>query len=92
MKPWLDEVTYGNPNDELLPYLEKGEFDFVFESLKKYPFPKNTSETTRDEMRELISIQNSPEQKNEEIMSRYFNYDKNMGDVFKTYCKEKDQS
>jgi len=40
MKPWLDEVTYGNPNDELLPYLEKGEFDFVFESLKNTPFQK----------------------------------------------------
>jgi hypothetical protein len=89
MKPWLDEVTYGNPNDELLPYLEKGEFDFVYESLKKYPFPKNTSETTRDEMRELISIQNAPEQKNEEIMSRYLNYDEHFGDVIKTYCKEK---
>jgi hypothetical protein len=40
-------------------------------------------------MRELISIQNAPEQKNEEIMSRYLNYDEHFGDVIKTYCKEK---
>lgn len=88
MKPWIDEVTYGNPNDELLPYLSKGEFDSVFESLKTYYPPKNASDTVKDEIRELISIQNSPEQKDEEIMSRYLNYDNNFIDVIKAYCKD----
>jgi hypothetical protein len=88
MKPWIDEVTYGNPNDELLPYLNKGEFDFVFESLKNYNPPKNGSEATRDELRELIAFQNAPEQKDEEIMSRFINYDDNFIDVIKTYCKD----
>jgi hypothetical protein len=86
MKPWVNEITYGNPTDNFLPYLQKGEFDFVFEGLKNYPFPQNGSDTTKDEIRELISFQNSPEQKDEEIMTRFLKYDSKMIDVFKEYC------
>ena len=54
MKPWVNELEYGNPTDNYLPYLEKGEFDFLTEELQKYAFPENDSDATRDEMRELI--------------------------------------
>ena len=87
MKPWVNELEYGNPTDNYLPYLEKGEFDFLTEELQKYAFPENDSDATRDEMRELISFQNAPEQQDAEIMSRYLRYDSDGINVYKEYCR-----
>jgi len=88
MKSWVNEIEYGNPSDNLLPYLQKGDFDFLIEPLLKYPFAQNTSDATQDEMRELISFQNAPEQKDEEILSRFIKYDNDMINVYKDYCKD----
>ncbi len=87
MKSWVNEVQYGNPTDNFLPYLEKGEFDFLVEPLKNYAFPENDSDATRDEMRELIAFQNSPEQQDEDIMSRFIKYDSDLSNVYKDYCR-----
>lgn len=88
MKPWVNEIQYGNPTDNYLPYLEKGEFDFVCDELQKYPFPENDSDATRDELRELIRFQNAPEQKDNEIITRFIKYDTSGIDIFKEYCRD----
>lgn len=86
----LDEITYGNPFDVYLPYLKEDTgYDFLFESLKKYPFPKNSSEATKDELRELIKLQNNPAQRNEKIVNRYIKYDDELLDTIKKFCKDK---
>lgn len=87
MKNWINELKYGNPTDNFLPYFTKADFDFLIEPLTKYPFPENDSEATKDEMRELISFQNATEQKDEEIMSRFLKYDSDAINVYKDYCK-----
>lgn len=87
MSNWVNFITYGNPSDDILPYLNKGEFDFVYEQLKDYPFPENASETTKDEIRELIQYQNSPEQRNTEIIERFIAYDSNPIRFLDDYAK-----
>jgi hypothetical protein len=90
MKSWLDEVTYGNPNDIYLPYLKKGgEFESLYEEFKNFPFPSNSSETTKDEIRELLHYQNSESQQNEKIVTRYISYDDDLASILKRYCVEK---
>ena len=59
MEKWLDNVTYGNPVDKLLPFMRAGVYDFLLPELKQYPFPSNSCEMTHDELRMLIEIQNS---------------------------------
>lgn len=89
MKNWLNQVTYGNATDNLLPYLQKGDFDFLFDQLKGYPFPENNSDAAQDEIRELLKYQNSAEQQNEEIITRFIGYDENPISMFDKYAKEK---
>lgn len=89
MKNYLDEIIYGNPTDDFLPYLRKGGSDYIFEDLKDYPYPSNSSEAAKDEIRALIEYQNLPEQQNEELVGRYIEYDKNLIEIFKNYCKNK---
>ena len=90
MKSWLNEVTYGNPNDIYLPYLKSGgEYESLYEGLKNYPFPPNDSEATKDEIRELLAYQNNDNQKNEKIINRYIMYDDDLSSILKRYCVEK---
>jgi membrane-associated phospholipid phosphatase len=44
---------------------------------------------TQDEIRLLIELQNSEEQKNPAIFSRYLDYDNDIVDMFKTFCKKR---
>ena len=84
MKSWLNEVTYGNPNDIYLPYLKSGgEYESLYEGLKNYPFPPNDSEATKDEIRELLAYQNNDNQKNEKIVNRYIMYDDDLSSILK---------
>lgn len=89
MSPWINNVTYGNPVDEFLPYLKQGPYQSVYEDLKAYPFPPNDSEATQDELRELIAYQNLPEQQDEEIIARYMEYNHDFVTIFKKYVTEK---
>jgi hypothetical protein len=89
MSPWLNNVTYGNPVDEILPYLNAGSYQSVYEQLKDNPFPPNDSEATQDELRELIAYQNLPEQKDEKIISRYMGYNQDLVTIFKKYVTDK---
>ena len=89
MKDWLDNVTYGNPVDKFLPYMRAGVYDFLLPELKQYPFPSNSCEMTQDELRLLIELQNSEEQKNPTISSRYLDYDNDIINIFKSFCKKR---
>ena len=89
MEKWLDNVTYGNPVDKLLPFMRAGVYDFLLPELKQYPFPSNSCEMTQDELRMLIELQNSEEQKNTTITSRYLDYDNDIATIFKSFCKKR---
>lgn len=89
MNQWINNVTYGNPVDEFLPYLKSGAYESVYESLKDYPFAPNDSEATQDELRELIAYQNLPEQQDENIIARYIDYNSDIVTIFKKYVNEK---
>ena len=89
MNPWINNVTYGNPVDEFLPYLKNGAYQSVYESLKDYPFSPNDSEATQDELRELIAYQNTPEQQDEKLLGRYIAYNDDIVGIFKNYATEK---
>lgn len=89
MENWLDKITYGNPTDKYLEFLKKGPYDSLLEPLMHYPFPSNSCEATKDELRELMNYQNSPENKNEKLVKRYMLYDQDLILLFKKYAKEK---
>lgn len=89
MNLWINNVTYGNPVDEFLPYLKSGAYQSIYEELKEYPFAPNDSEATQDELRELIAYQNTPEQQDENIVARYISYNDDIIGVFKKYAKDK---
>lgn len=86
----LDFITYGNPFDVFIPYLKEDKgFDFLLKELKEYPFPPNSSEATKDEIRELLAYQSSHHQKNEKLIHRFLAYDEDLAKMLKLYCNEK---
>lgn len=89
MNNWIDNVTYGNPIDKFLPLMKDGIYDALLPELKQYPFPSNSCEMTQDELRQLIELQNSEEQKNQTIISRYLDYDNDIINIFKKFCKNR---
>lgn len=89
MSPWLNNITFGNPFDEMLPYLKKGHYDSIVEELYKFPFPSNDCEATQAEIRDLVELQNSPEQQDERKISRFVAYDEDLSGIYKKYCNEK---
>jgi hypothetical protein len=73
----LDLVTYGNPTQEQLKYLETSNFidTTLFDELTSYKFPKNSSEATKEELNQIVdSIKLL--QKNDEHLNRYKTYDR----------------
>lgn len=89
MNHWIDNIRYGNPTDNVLEALQsKGLLDSVLDELKQYPNPSNSSETTQDELRELLQYQNSDEQKNDSLVMRYMDYDKDLKDPFFEFCED----
>ena len=51
----LNSITYGNPNLSHKEALSKTCIvDGLFESLTKMPFPENESDTTKQELNELV--------------------------------------
>lgn len=88
MNNWIDNVTYGNPVDKFLPLMRDGIYDSLLPELKQYPFPSNSCEMTQDELRQLIELQNSEEQKNQTLISRYLDYDNDIIGIFKNFSKK----
>ena len=85
MVEWLDKVTYGNLNqtllkemqkqciaDEVIPILDK-------EYKDKITPPKNSSETTKDELNSMVEkVANITDDVNSEHYRRFKRYDKNL--------------
>ena len=85
MVEWLDKVTYGNLNqtllkemqkqciaDEVIPILDK-------EYKDKITPPKNSSETTKDELNSMVEkVANITDDVNTEHYRRFKRYDKNL--------------
>lgn len=81
----LDSITWGNPSQRHLPYLEnKGFLDKHIPQLIKFPFPKNSSKATREELNELVDYV-AAMKSNDDILKRYKAYDysliKTFGDI-----------
>jgi len=79
----VNELRYGNPTIEQLDYLTKKTFvDVLFEELSSFTFPKNSSESTKEELNQIAdSISALSGQ--EEYINRYKVYDRNLIPYFK---------
>jgi hypothetical protein len=79
----LDFITYGNPTQEQLPYLEKSNFvdSSLFDELSTYKFPKNTSEATKEELNQIVDATNLVKDK-DEYLNRYKTYDRHLNKYF----------
>jgi len=89
MNHWLNNIKFGNPTDVVYAELQTASsLDSIVEDLKQYPFPPNESETTQDEIRELLEFQSSDEQKNDSLVNRYIDYDKDLKDVYFEFCSD----
>jgi hypothetical protein len=79
----LDEITYGNPNRKQLSYLNKESYlDVLFEELKSYTFPKNSSDATKEELNQIVDATNLLA--SEEIYQKmYLTYDAHLVRFFK---------
>jgi hypothetical protein len=82
----LDLITYGNPTNNLIQYLEKENYlDYLFEELSKYTFPKNSSDATKEELNEIVEYLNamSQEENVKEYLPRYNSFDFSLKNYFK---------
>ena len=78
----IDDITYGNPTIEQLPYLSKKTFvDELFVELSKYTFPKNSSDATKEELNQLVDYTQALQGKNE-FLNRYKTYDRGLISYF----------
>lgn len=78
----LDSITWGNPTQKHLPFLEEGKtfLEKLIPQLTKFTFPKNSSKACREELNELVDFVNTL--KNEpETLKRYQAYDANLTKV-----------
>ena len=85
MVEWLDKVTYGNLNQTLLKQMQKKCIaDEVIPILNKelkdrITPPKNSSETTKDELNSMVEkVANITDDVNSEHYRRFKRYDKNL--------------
>jgi hypothetical protein len=79
----LDELRYGNPNQEQLPYLHKETYvDVLFNELSTFSYPRNSSEATREELNQVVDAINTIKGK-EEFEKRYRVYDRGLLKYFK---------
>lgn len=79
----IDEITYGNPSIEQLPYLEDKTYaDSLFPELITFTFPKNSSEATKEELNVIVDCLNNLSG-NDEHLKRYRMYDFSLSRYFK---------
>jgi hypothetical protein len=82
----LDLITYGNPTQNQVQSLTKESYlDNLFDDLRNYTFPKNSSEATKQELNQIVDALNDmqdPENQSA-YLNRYRAYDGNI----KAYLK-----
>jgi hypothetical protein len=78
----LDSITWGNPSQKHLPYLEpdKSPLEKLIPQLIKFTFPKNSSKACREELNELVDCVDALK-KDEQALKRYMAYDKSLTQV-----------
>lgn len=79
----LDSITWGNPFQKHLPYLEdnKSPLEKHIPQLIKFTFPKNSSKATREELNQLVDYVEVLK-KDEQALKRYRAYDSSLTKVF----------
>lgn len=78
----LDLITYGNPTQEQLVFLQKETFcDSLFDELSKYTFPKNSSEATIEELNTIVENIKGVSGK-DYFLNRYKAYDRSLKKSF----------
>lgn len=78
----LDSITYGNPTQKQLPYLEaESPLDKHLPQLIKFGFPQNSSKATREELNELVDFIGDVKA-DEETLKRYRSYDASIERIF----------
>lgn len=78
----LDLITYGNPTEEQLPYFtEESYLDVLFKELTSFTFPKNSSDSTKEELNQIVdSLKVIHDRQN--YLDRYKVYDKHLKEYF----------
>lgn len=79
----LDSITWGNPLQKHLPYLEENQspLEKHIKELTKFTFPKNSSKGTREELNELVDYIEEVK-KDENALQRYRAYDASLTKIF----------
>jgi hypothetical protein len=87
----LNQVTYGNPTQELKALLrKKGLVDDLFEKLKNADMPLNNSELTKEELNEVAEgILLLEDSENKVFLNRYKSYDRSLIQTFVAIFKQK---
>jgi len=79
----LDSITWGNPLQKHLPYLEEGKspLEKLIPQLVNFTFPKNSSKGVREELNQLVDYVNEVK-KYPETLKRYRAYDASLTKIF----------
>jgi hypothetical protein len=79
----LDSITWGNPFQKHLPYLEENAspLEKHIPQLTNFTFPKNSSKATREELNQLVDYIEDLK-KDEQALKRYRAYDMSLTRVF----------
>lgn len=87
----LNQVTYGNPTQELKDMLSrKGLLDDLFDKLKTADMPTNDSELTKEELNEIVDgIALLKDSENISFLNRYKSYDRSLIQSIITIFKQK---
>lgn len=87
----LNQVTYGNPNQNTKVLLsKKGLVDSLFEELKNTDMPLNDSELTKEELNEVAEgILLLEDKENDYFLKRYKSYDRSLIQSLTTIFKQK---
>lgn len=73
----LNELVFGNPNRQHLHYLQsKNYLDSLLNELSSYPPPSNESETTTNELKELVG-QTETLNQDQKLFRKFMLYDSN---------------
>lgn len=88
----LNNITYGNPNLNQMEVLKKTCLvSNLFPKLKEYPFPENDSDSTKQELNELVEYSKDIQlEDNQKVKNRYVFYDRNLYQaILNTFKTEK---